>query len=251
MNNLMKNSELKAIVNKKLADKSAVLGFVKKKGLYIKPITENIYGTLGFSPYISSYTKQILSNTVIGVRIESVEVLLHRLCFDEREKFLSYTLGMNIGYLMPQRKYYEWDFSNEKQIDSQIESWSNALQEYGYNYYKEMGNFDKVFDIFNNDKNITNSQKETYIPVLYYLMGEKEKGLKYIEETIKKYNHITRDKFLKVINMKTKEIIKYDIDTLSDKDILALLKPGYEIQSPYTPKLEPYYMTFVENYRAL
>ena len=251
MNRFMNNKELKAIVNKKLAAKSAELGFIKRKGLYVKPIIDNIYGILAYNPYVSSYTKQILSNTVIGIRIENVEELCYRLRYGEREKYLSFSIGENIGYLMPINKFYEWDFSDEKTIDSQVEKWGNAIKKYAFNYYEEMGSFEKIFDIFCNDKHVTSSQKESYIPVFYYLMGEKEKGLKFIEETIEKYKHISQDHFVTVINMETKEVTKYDANSLTDKQFLGLLKPGYTVQTSNTPRLEPYYPEFVERYRAL
>ncbi|MBR4593107.1 MAG: hypothetical protein IKO33_00810 [Bacteroidaceae bacterium] len=49
-----------------------------------------------------------------------------------------------------------------------------------------MKDFNILFQAFENRGSVVNVSRDRRLPILYYLKGEKEKGLKFIEETIKK-----------------------------------------------------------------
>ena len=255
----MATNEFKKRISSMLSNKAKDLGFIKKKGLCSVPLNNEIRGTLFFSIY-SKYNHYLV-DAVIGVRVESLE----QLALDLNEgrggfydkKFAAPSMSIQLGYLMPGKDYKEWDFYDGVDIQALIDDWGDSIKTYGFAYYRKYNSIDAVFEFFlskTQDPKFTCSQYyEKYLAMLYYLKGEKEKGLKFLDETIHKYDIAPKEKYLTVTDHETGEVTKYDIEKLSEEEYWKILRTsvGVTISSSCTDEISPDYWRFINNYRKL
>jgi hypothetical protein len=207
------------------------IGFKKKKYNYFKFLDNNTYATLGFGLATHAQKNHIYVNVITGVLFKNIEELRYKLTGYNSMEFMQPTIGIQIGYIMPNNSFKEWDFIENADNTSVFEDLLENIQFYGFAYQKKMKNFDNLFDaIEKRSPGVLNQARDRYLPILYYLKGDKQKGFKSIEDAIERQR---------------KSLDKENILTFSGaKEIITIDGGG-------SGKVDPEYLKFAENYKKL
>lgn len=161
------------------------LGFKKKGYDFIKPINNNLIRTIGFGKTSYAVKGHTLINPFVGVGYRDVNELYANLC---NVKYCECpTMWQGLGYLMPEDEYKEWDFINDGNNDEVLSDMLSNLFHYGEFYWTRLSNFGELFNaVYVREKGLLNDRRERLLPILYYMKGEKENGIKFIQETIER-----------------------------------------------------------------
>ncbi len=206
------------------------MGFKLKKYNFYKPISEMAHATLGFGMATHTDKGHIYVDVTIGVFHKDVEELLNKLTGYNSFDIMQPTIGTQIGYLMPGNSYKEWDFIENKDNSHLYDDILTNIQTYGFAYQEKMKDFDKLLEAFEKrEPGIFNSARDRCLPILYYLKGDKQKGLKAIEAAIERQKQPFKES---------------DLPKLSGEDVLTIIGPGIG-------KVDPEYLKFAEKYEAL
>lgn len=177
-------------IKKGISEMCNKVGFNKNKQYlyYIKPYTENVAAILHFGFYTHQMSGHILVDVSIGVSYKNVEELYCKLCEIANSTY-DFTIIRQIGYLMPERHYKDWDFVEGDDNTGVFEDLLRQIKTYGFDYVESMKDFNNLFKAFEMGTSILNVSRDRRLPILYYLKGEKEKGLKFIEEALERQQH--------------------------------------------------------------
>lgn len=172
------------IVNDILNEICSELGFVRKKYIYIKPVSDNIYLTISFS--IASYQVKGYRFVAprIGMMYEDVEKTLRDVSELDLLKRIRYTstISEHIGYIMPIHDWKEWIFveygTNSKVL---INDLKKSLKKYSEIYCAQFSNIENVIEMIE-DKGWGSAYSKLFarLPIMYYLTGQKQKGIEFI-----------------------------------------------------------------------
>jgi len=221
------------LVEKGLVNMCGKIGFKKRKYNFYKPMNELVYATLGF-PLAKHVAKgHIYVNVVVGVLHKNVENLYYKLTGYNRLDIMQPTIGNTIDDLIPENSYKEWDFIEGEDNSHLYDDILSCIQTYGFPYQEKMKDFDNLLEAFEKRApGILNWARDRYLPILYYLKGDKQKGLKFIEEAIERQ--------------------KQPISETELERLKKLAGPGGQvIIGSGIGKVDPEYLKFAENYKAL
>ena len=218
-------------VEKGLATISKEVGFKKKKYNFYKPINELVYATLGFGMATHKDKGHIYVNVTIGVSHKDVEELRAKATGYNSLDIMQPTIGIQIGYLMQDNSFKEWDFVENADNSSLYEDILKNIQTYGFAYQEKMKDFDNLLEAFEKRvPGVLNQGRDRYLPILYYLKGDKQRGLKAIEEAIERQK---------------KPLDESNIPKFSGA------KEEITIIGSSIGKVDPEYLKFAENYKLL
>lgn len=171
------SKEFKKEVAKKLSVICDKIGFKKKQDDFIKPIDDNVTAVLRFGIYVHKQIGHIFVDVNVGVSFKNVEKLLYFLLNRDKVIF-GHTILKQIGYLMPENTHKEWDFVENANNTRVFEDLSKSIQNFGFPYLEKMKHFDNLLQTFERrEQGVFYASRDKYVPILYYLKGEKEKGL--------------------------------------------------------------------------
>ncbi len=204
--------------------------FKKKQYYFIKPIDDNVIATLNFGFILHKAKGHVFIDIGVGVSHKNVEELHTRLTGIEKSIF-KHTISLQIGYLMPENSYKEWDFIENVDNSSVYENLLHCIQTYGFAYQEKMKDFGNLLEAFEKRApGILNQARDRYLPILYYLKGDKQKGLEAIEEAIERQK---------------KPLDESNIPKFSGaKEEITIIGSGFG-------KVDPEYLKFAERYKAL
>lgn len=224
---------LKKEVEKGIDGICKTIGFKKKKFNYFRIINDNIFATLGFGMSTNTDKGHVCVNVTVGVIYKNVEELRTKLTGYNSLEIMQPTIGLQIGYLMPGKSLKEWDFVENTDKSYLYEDILNCIQTYGFAYHEKMKDFNNLFEAIEKRKSgVLNQARDRYLPILYYLKGDKQKGLTAIAEAIERQK---------------KPVGETEIERL--KKIAGT--GGQVIIGSGIGKVDPLYIEFAERYKAL
>lgn len=247
-------------IDKELSIRCKELMFKKKKYNYYKPLTNNIMATLGFG--CTSFGKNGHShiNITIGVFYNEVDEIYLKLTGYSGYNCMQPTIGCQLGYLMPINDFYEWEIIDGADNSKKFSDIFDNIVKYGFPYQTKMTDFDNLFNsYYNRDRGVLNVSREKIIPILYYIKGEKEKGIEFIKETIARRGIRPTDKELLAGRDKAKTIIlrageEPKLTAGNMDNMLRKLPSGGSIEivgSGCNGVVDPLYLEFAKRYEQL
>lgn len=207
------------------------IGFKKKKYNFYKPINENVYTTLGFGMALYKVKEHIFVDVMVGVIHKDVEEIKTKLTGYNNLDIMQPTIGLQLGYLMPESSYKEWGFAENADNGHIFEDMLKNIQTYGFAYHEKMRSFDHLFEaIENREPGVLNQARDRYLPILYYMKGDKPGGLKTIEEAIERQ--------------------KQPVSETQMEELKKLAGPGGQvIIGSGMGQVDPEYLKFAERYK--
>ena len=216
-------------IKKRLSEICKKMGFKKKQNVFIMPYSENVLAILFFSVDELWEPGNVSVSVSVGVTYKDVEELYHKLCEVDKSLF-THTIWEQIGYLMPEKFYKEWNFLEGSDNTYVYEDILKCIQTYGFDFYDRMKDFNNLLRAFEiRTPCLLNISRDRRLPILYYLNGEKEKGLKVIEEAIARQKQ---------------PVDKTPTIKPRGAEVVVIVGSGYG-------KVDPTYLKFVKKYKAL
>lgn len=246
-------------LERELTTRCKDIGFKKKKYYnFYKPINESIYATLGFGMATLVDKGHIYVNVTVGLFFKTVEDVYMQITGYNRFEIMQPTIGMQLGYLMPEETFKQWDFVENADNTFLFEDLFMNIKTYGFPYQQMMSNFDRLFDAFEKrERGILNIGRDRYLPILYYLKGDKQKGEEVIKTAIERQgNPISDQELKKGFNRNSVVLRAGSGNKLDSKDFDKLLKdlPSGDsiiMVGSGVGKVSPEYWEFAEKYKLL
>ncbi len=180
-NMLIENSKQ---IQKIIVERFKSMGFKKNGYDYYKEWKPGVYVGIGESSFTGYHVNCRRFGITVCILHEEVEAIISRLT-NRDTKQLRPTLSIQLGYLMPEKQFKTWEFSYGDSNDEVFSDMFNAIDMYAYPFWDRASDIDNLFSIFlNREVLVSIPARETVLPILYYLRGEKDKGLQIIEEAI-------------------------------------------------------------------
>lgn len=171
-----------------LGEKLIEFGFKKKMlNTFVRQLDDNRIQNIGFTFANCGQKYSFYLNPVIGVSYKNVNRLDAQLNNALPFKYPEYvyaTISTPLGYLMPENTFREWKFSNQEDVEIEVDSMANAIIKYGLPYLNEFSDEDNLVYGLECDKFHIGEEKYDLLPIFYYLRGNKERALQCIENAI-------------------------------------------------------------------
>ena len=177
-------AKLAPIIWEGIQDRCLREGFLKRdKMLYYKESEINGFkDVLCFA--MSSYTSFRSVTVYVGIQ----HILIEKLCrilYQEKLTFYPMILSPNIGHIMPDGKYRDWDFIEGSDFRIQYDSMFEYIHKYGFPFYKKYEDFHLLKEIYDNhhlDFHIATETRFLILPLLCLILGDKEAGIERMNE---------------------------------------------------------------------
>jgi hypothetical protein len=129
-----------------VSETMAAIGFRKRADLiFTMELSADVVGWLGL-PTASRHPYEPGSfgvGPVLGVRQQTVERIIAKLRVDKFHQYIPPTVSVQLGYLMPDRRYREWVISPAS-MSSAATQIAEAVREYGVPFMQEGQDFDRL-----------------------------------------------------------------------------------------------------------
>jgi len=173
-------------VREVVREELAGLGFKKRVGdIFTRNINSAVLGWLGLNRATKGRPGVLEINPVVGVRHQPTERLLAEL---REEKFHAYvppTLSVHLGYLMPERKYTPWLFPEGEDPAKQARCMIQAVSDFGVPFMEENATLKSMVTTIEASGFGIPEQQHFRLPVMYYLMEQKDRSEEYIENRLR------------------------------------------------------------------
>jgi len=173
-------------VREVVREELAGVGFKKwVVDIFTRKINSAVLGWLGLNRATKGRPGVLEINPVVGVRHQPTERLLAEL---REEKFHAYvppTLSVHLGYLMPERKYTPWLFPEGEDPAKQARCMIQAVSDFGVPFMEENATLKSMVTTIEASGFGIPEQQHFRLPVMYYLMEQKDRSEEYIENRLR------------------------------------------------------------------
>lgn len=211
------HKDIQLLIGNRLAE----YGF-KKKSKYEFVCKVNDFTEQRIRFNIRGYNHVCNLGPALSVRFPKAAALLEKLavCYIA-------SVGLNVGYLMSEENYKEWEFALNQDIVTVVDSMAEAIIQYGIPYLNELSDEVNLIEVFDKPLYHIGFKTKSYlVPVIYFYRGEKKLALQSLEQFIEEY-HVS---FIRYCERLKVEQHLSDTRDVVDKDLLN-------------------YMVFVENFK--
>lgn len=160
------------------------LGYKTRYSSYAKLISSDVYSTLFFNVAHYGVKGHSFVAPRIGVLHLKVEKLLYDVSRMEWYRKPDFpTISEHIGYILPYNKWVEWDFTEgARDTAAKASDMQNKIQQCALSYsaqYSDLGDIIAYAERLSYGS--AHQEMIIRLPIMYYLVGRKDLGLKYIE----------------------------------------------------------------------
>ena len=235
-------------VEKKLKERMIKLGFKKKGEVFFKPINDNLYATVSFGSHSHMIVGHFHVDPHIGIcnlRVNQLSLSLKGI--EMTPLFPTTSTNLEMILKCDSRYVFVKDDDNVEMMDVLI----SDIQKGGEMFWTKMSDLDNLFEYCKMHFQLA--------PVLYYLRGEKEKGLQFMEGYVQRMSvPETDEEIIKSCIGGTKENVVIirpgDYPNMTWKDYQEIRKqvpPGGHIVFPRKVGVDPSYLEFMKKYQEL
>ena len=163
------------------------LSFKKKKYIYYQDLNENTIGTLAFGISRYGIPHSLFVNVNVGLIYKDINKILVDLLGNDYDFFKDgIAMGLtSLGYLMPDKSYKEWQFIESTNHSDNINEMFESIKKYAlplFDRFLNIDNFEEAL-IFNK---LHSTISRLLLPIIYYLQGNPQMGIDYINSYIAK-----------------------------------------------------------------
>lgn len=247
--------ELKKDIESKVRNLCEELGYVYKKNFFIKEDYSNIQNGLYFTYLQDKKASKINLNVTVIISLIDLEIIKKHLLGVNKTDF-SFTLSQNLSFLMPDKKYIEWSF-DEMNYSAVLENLKNCILNFAQPYFDRLNSSDKVISgIENRTERLLNKDFNFYMPIIYLIRGQLDKGVDFIRNVIKEQTTISTVEELQkqylLPSLEHTQILRAGIDRINCEKLQLLLNNLQEItivgEALGAGKADPTYLVFARNY---
>jgi hypothetical protein len=152
-------------------------GFRKRAGLiFTVELAEDVLGRVGLNT-ATKYTQkgEIQVSPILGVRHQTVERNVARLCDKKFHSYIPSTISAPLGYLMPERAWREWLFRPED-FTATAHEMVDRIREYGMPFLSDNATLDKTTRGIESGRR-ERSPESYRLSVAYFLAGKHDQAI--------------------------------------------------------------------------
>lgn len=183
--NKYSSRELRSLLSKCLTPIIAQLGFKRHNHYFIKEYKDGVFGLIGISGSSCGDKNTLYCTLYVGMAQKDVSKMINDLV--EYSRSFLFEGWQGISDIIPDGKYkdYEWKISSQADIDVLVQRVLQLATQIILPFFEE--NCCKSMYRYNimSGRFADNSQKDRIIPILYYLDGDKQRGINYVESRIR------------------------------------------------------------------
>jgi hypothetical protein len=181
----LKDKEIDKVIN----DSISSIGFKKsKKGIYAKSVSDNVEILLIIEKTDRRTGNTFYLNPIVAIIDKHVEILYHELVTDiDTSKEIVNTAIVSLGYLTPENKYLTWTIPvtySEAQTKEVVVNLVSTFRNYAMPYLETLKERNELLISLQTSKLGLQKINHYKIPILYYLLGAKDKGLEYVRNIL-------------------------------------------------------------------
>ena len=114
-------------------------------------------------------------NPVVGVRHQAVERLVAELKGEKFHAYIPPTISLHVGYLMPEKRYHPWLFS-ESNVAETADALVSAVETYGVAFMKQHSVLDALAGLMASGEVGIREQLSYRLPIAYHLLGDDDRA---------------------------------------------------------------------------
>lgn len=182
--------EVKASIHQELL----ALGMRRREsGIYTIGLAENVDGWLGLGSVLHEGTLEI--NPVVGVRHMLIEKLVAELEQKECPLHSPSTIGIHLGYVMPENTYVPWFFSVGAGNQQTVQMMIGAISDWGFVYMRAHTTISAMKDRMIGGRHGVPGvgQNLMRIAAAHLLLGEEERARELVSRHVKSIEARTDD----------------------------------------------------------
>ena len=161
------------------------MGFKKSKYMYYKQVTDEFIATIMF-PCASYQVKyHILVACAVGICSNQIWNVFKQ-CAEINNVKYDNTIQTNLGYIAPQNHYMEWDYSEQSDPSIFFCEIQKEIERYAYPFFDKYSNMDNLTSLILSGKFHTTTDRDILLSIIYYLHGDKNMALEYLDRLVKK-----------------------------------------------------------------
>jgi len=168
------------IVEKELAEMAKELGFKKKKTFFVRQVNEYLSYILVFSIATQQIKGHVLVCPQIGVCYKEINNMIEKMT----EYSYFSTIQLALGYVMPVENWFDFDFVEGQDNSHALEALKANIITYGYPFVSKLSTLEGLLAYYEIDQRDDNGFKYEHLPIIYYMLGDKAKAMKIIEDKI-------------------------------------------------------------------
>jgi len=247
--------ELKKDVENKVKNLCYKLGYEYKNNFFVKEDFPNIKNALYFTYLQDKKATKVSLNVTVLISLADLEIIKTQL-LDVNSKTFTFTLSQNLSFLMSDKNYFEWAFDGTND-GGMLENLKKCISSFAQPYFDKLNSYDKIISsIENRTERLLNKDFNFYMPIIYLLKGQFDKGIDFITTVI---NEMTRtasiEDLQKQYNLSSSldnQIFRAGFDKVSLERLEELLGKLQEITiiggALGGGRIDPTYLLFARNY---
>ena len=161
-------------------------GWTKRKSdIFSCDLSQDAYGCVGLNKAL--YRGGILQiNPVVSVGNMKVEKLIAELTGMEFVPYATASVGMNVGYLMPEQKYVAWSFQEDVNCEAPIAEMVAAIGKFGRSFMEQNATLPTLYNTLLNSKRGTPPDQLDYrIAVTADLLGKHTEAETFVDAKLR------------------------------------------------------------------
>ena len=172
-------------LEKHLKEMCQGMGFKKSKYMYYKQVTDEFIATIMF-PCASYQVKyHILVACAVGICSNQIWNVFKQ-CAEINNVKYDNIIQTNLGYIAPQNHYMEWDYSEQSDPSIFFCEIQKEIERYAYPFFDKYSNMDNLTGLILSGKFHTTTDRDILLSIIYYLHGDKNMALEYLDRLVKK-----------------------------------------------------------------
>ncbi len=189
--------------NKTLNEEMKYLGFKRKGGDWFVKQFKDTEQKIGFSH--ATYSEKNVKYYAIHIhliypKIQEIIDALGILVFSG--------FGMEIGYLMPENRYYEWriaESDSDSYVEKTVEDMLSKIREYVIPFINKYSSIHHILKGIENHELRFISNEKYLIPILHYIEGDRDYAIQYIRQSFKKMEKFIPNDDVNILQDRYKE----------------------------------------------
>lgn len=161
------------------------LGMRKRAGTtYTFDVTPEVLGFVGLNVAANRPTGPFSVNPVVGSRHQELEKVVAELTGEKPSTYTPPTISSPLGYLMPDRRFAEWEFGDAASVDATATALGAALEQHGVPFVRSHTTLEVIVEALQSGDYGFPQQNAVRVPVGLALLGSVAEGRRALQREV-------------------------------------------------------------------
>lgn len=180
-----------------------ILGFKRKGGDWFVKQFKDTEQKIGFSH--ATYSEKNVRYYAIHIHLIYPKI---KEIIDALGVLVFAGFGMEIGYLMPENRYYEWriaESDSDSYVEKAVEDMISNIRKYVIPFIDKYSTLQQLLKSIENSELRFISNEKYLIPILHYIEGDGDSAIQYIRQSFKEMKKLIPNNDINNVEYRQKE----------------------------------------------